>query len=108
MANRSKAKGTSAESAIVAYLRANGFPWAERRALAGIADKGDVGGIPGVVVEAKDCVRVELAKWLDEATVEKANAGAQVGFVWFKRRGTTDPGKWFVLMSGEQVVELIR
>jgi hypothetical protein len=106
--SKSRAKGTKAETAIVNYLRANGFPHAERRALAGSADKGDIAGVPGVVIEAKDCVRAELAAWADEAAQEAVNAGAPVGAVWFKRRGTTDPGRWFVLLDGATFCEVIR
>lgn len=106
--SRSKHRGTAAETAIVNYLQDNGFPYAERRTLSGNKDKGDIAGVPGVVIEAKDCVRVEPAAWLDEATVEAANAGASVACVWFKRRGKSNPGKWFVLMSGETFVELVR
>lgn len=106
--SKSKTRGTAAETAIVNYLTANGFPYAERRACNGSTDRGDIAGVPGVVVEAKDCVRVEPAAWLDEATIEAANAGAPIGVVWFKRRGKTDPGKWFVLMDGATFVDLVR
>lgn len=106
--SRQKAKGTRAESAIVAYLQQQGFVHAERRALAGGADKGDIAGVPGVVIESKDCVRTELAAWLDEAAVEGANAGVDVFAVWHKRRGKGSPGEWFVTMPGSVFVELIR
>lgn len=106
--NRSKAKGTSAETAVVKYLQSNGFPYAERRALAGANDKGDVANVPGVVIEVKSCARHELAGWIDEARQEAANADVDTYCVFFKRRGTTDPGRWFVLMDGETFVKVIR
>ena len=59
--SRERAKGTAWESALVKWLRANGFPHAERRALHGAHDKGDITGIPGLVIEAKHAARVELA-----------------------------------------------
>ncbi len=40
--SKSKQKGTAAETAVVKYLKANGFPKAERRALQGNLDKGDI------------------------------------------------------------------
>jgi hypothetical protein len=46
--SKSRAKGTSWESAIVTYLIEQGWPHAERRALAGALDKGDITGLPGV------------------------------------------------------------
>lgn len=107
--SRSVTKGTKAESAIVAFLK----PWwpaTERRAKTGNKDRGDIAGVVGqrgkIVIEAKDCVRVELAQWLDEARLEQANDEADVGVVWFKRRGQSDPGKWFVLMDGQTFAHL--
>jgi hypothetical protein len=49
--NKSKIKGTAYETAVVRHLNDNGFPYAERRALAGNLDKGDIAGIPSVVME---------------------------------------------------------
>lgn len=103
----SKRKGTAWESAIVDYLRANGAPHAERRALAGARDRGDIAGIPGVVVEAKSAARVELAAWLDEAEAERANDHADLAVVWHKRRGKTSPGAGFVTMSGDTLMRLL-
>lgn len=108
MANRSKAKGTAAESAVVGYLREKGWPAAERRALSGNLDKGDVAGIPGVVVEVKDCKSLTFGPWLAEAETERVNAGADVGVVWAKRRGKTDPGQWFVVMDGATLTGLLK
>jgi hypothetical protein len=102
-----KAKGTAAETDVIGYLRDHGFPNAERRALNGNADRGDVAGVPGVVIEVKNAARVELAQWLDEALREGRNANAQVSAVWFKRRGKGSPGQWFVTMTGEQFTRLI-
>jgi hypothetical protein len=105
--NRPKIKGTAAESAVVRYLQANGFPTAERRTLSGSKDRGDIGGIVGVVIEVKDVVKTALGPWLREATVEAVNAHAPIGVVWHKRRGTTNPGEWFVTMDGETFIKLI-
>ena len=51
----SKAKGTAAETAVLRYVRDNGFPWAHRLALTGNADQGDISLLPGnlVIVEVK-------------------------------------------------------
>lgn len=108
MSNPSKAKGTAAEVAVVRYLNAHGYPHAERRALAGVNDRGDVSGMPGCVVEVKNCKAHQPAAWLDELAVEMRNAGAYTGVVVFKRRGTTDPAQWFALMPFGQWVDLMR
>ena len=105
--SRQRTKGTSWESAIVTYLQSVGWPTAERRALNGAKDRGDIAGIVGVVIEAKNASRVELAAWLDEANAEAANDGAEVGVVWFKRRGKTNPRDGFVLMDGHSFVTLL-
>ncbi len=104
----SKRKGTAWESAIVDYLRANGVPHAERRALGGAKDRGDIAGMPGVVVEAKSAARVELGAWLTEAEAERVNDGAALAVVWHKRRGKTSAGDGYVTMSGEALVDLLR
>ena len=107
MANRSKAKGTAWESAIVTYLRDRGWPHAERRTLNGSNDRGDIAGVVSVVIEAKDCKTHDLAGWLNEATREAANDGADLGVVWAKRRGHTSPASGYVLMDGATFTELL-
>jgi hypothetical protein len=104
----SKRKGTAAESAVVAFLHAAGFVQAERRTLNGAKDRGDIAGIPGVVIEVKNCARQELAAWVAEAELERDNDGASLGVVWHKLRGRSNPGDWFVTMSGAQFANLLR
>ena len=106
--SRSKRLGTSWESAVVAYLQEHGWPHAERRVLHGALDKGDVTGIPGLVVECKNTAKIELAEFLDEAEWEKRNARAAVGVAWIKRRGKASAGEGYVLMTGLQFTELLR
>ena len=74
MTNKPKAKGTAFESAVVACLQANGYPNAERRALSGVLDRGDVAGLPAVI-EAKACVGWCPSQWVGELETEMANAG---------------------------------
>lgn len=102
-----RAKGTRWESAIVTYLNEQGFVMAERRALAGALDKGDITGIPGVVIEAKNTKTIPLAQFLDEAHAEARNANADVGVAWIKRRGRGSPADGYVLMDGETFIELL-
>lgn len=106
--SRSKDKGTRWESAIVDYLAGHGFPWAERRALTGSQDRGDIAGVPAWVVEAKNHATLNLAGWVDEATTEQANAGADYACVWHHRRGKASPGDGYVTMTGATFVRLIR
>lgn len=108
MVNRPKIKGTAAETAIVRYLNVHGFPHAERRALAGAVDKGDVSGVVGWVVESKDTKADAWGPQLAETTKERDNAGADHGVLIRKRRGTTDVGRWFAVMEVEDLVRLMR
>lgn len=97
---KSKRKGTAGESAVVSFLRTAGFPYAERLALQGSKDRGDITGIPGVVVEVKASDAYEWSTWLKEASVEKENAKADHAFVASKPRGvgSTRTGEWFAGM----------
>ena len=103
-----KQAGTRFESAIVAYLVSRGWRHAERRAKTGALDKGDITGIPGVVIEAKDVAKITLAEFLREAQVEAENAGAMVGAAWIKRRGKPSPADAYVVMDGETFTHLLR
>jgi hypothetical protein len=107
--SKSKAKGTSAEVAIRDYLRENGYPYCERLPTEGARDRGDLTGIdPSVVVEIKNCKTMDLAGWLKEVEVEKANAKARIGAIWHKRRGKGSPADWYVTMSGEDFLRLLK
>jgi hypothetical protein len=106
--SRSKAKGSGAERAVVEHLRANGFPHAERRLAGSAKDRGDIAGVPSVVIEVKNCERTALGAWVDEAVLEQANDGADYGVVWHKRRGRGDAGQWYATMPAAQLVRLLR
>lgn len=105
--SKARAKGTAAESAVVAYLQRRGWVHAERRALAGSSDRGDIAGIAGVMVEVKNCAKHDLAGWLAEAKAEQANAGAHIGAVVAKKRGTTDPGEFYAILPFRQLCDLL-
>ena len=106
--------GTAAETAVVRYRRHNGFPQAERRALRGAQDAGDITGTPGVCWEIKGGAVAKLASdgqvqdWLDETDKERSAAGADVGVLVLQRRGigVANTGRWWALMSGWQYEKL--
>jgi Holliday junction resolvase len=105
--NKSKIKGTAYETAVVRHLNDNGFPYAERRALAGNLDKGDIAGIPSVVMECKAEQRIDLSGYMDEVATEKRNAAAQVGVAIVKRRNH-GVGRSYVVLELDDFLELIR
>lgn len=103
-----KKAGTSWESEIVRTLVDAGWIHAERRRLSGAADKGDIAGIPGLVIEAKNTAKVELAAFLDEAHRERDNANAAHGVAWIKRKGRTTAEHGYVLMDGRTFMNLLK
>jgi hypothetical protein len=109
MVNKPKQRGTAAESAVVSFLRTAGFPYAERLALQGGKDRGDITGIPGVVIEVKAVQEYAFNQWLTEARVERDNAGADFGLVVAKPRlvGTSKTGQWYALMYSFDYLALV-
>lgn len=105
--SRSKQKGTAHETAIVRWLHLNGWPSADRSPLRGNQDKGDITGIPGVCIEAKNCKAFTPSVWLDELAVEMANASAETGVVIAKRRGTTNVDDYYAILPARLWLELL-
>lgn len=108
--SKQRDKGTRGENAVVEALKVSGYKTVERRALNGVKDRGDIAGLPGVVVEVKnhDSYAGKLAGWIDEAKLERLNASADLGVVWHRRKGKSDALEWFVTMTGEQFICLLR
>jgi Holliday junction resolvase len=108
VSNPSKQKGTDGENAVMRALQESGWPHVERRALSGVNDKGDISGIPGVVIEVKNEKKMTLASYLAETKVEMANANADHGVAWIKRPGKGNALDWYVLMDGHEYVKCLR
>lgn len=123
MSNPSKAKGTKAESDLVRWARGRGFPHAERLALSGALDGGDIrltplGWSPGlVVVEVKahaiagrgipaDAL---LAAWMGEAERERVTSGADHCPLVLRRTGAGagDPGRWWAWLPSWSMAALM-
>ena len=97
MTSASKRKGSAAELAVARYMQTNGWPYAERSRAGWQADRGDIDGCPGVVVEVKNQQRFDLPGWLGELEVEVANARAITGVLVVKRRLHTNPADWYAV-----------
>ncbi len=109
MANRPRDKGTIAESGLVGYLRENGWPYAERRALSGGQDKGDISGCIGLAFEVKyTSQRLQFSSWLTETGIERINAGAKFGILVVKPPGlgVTRVDRWYAVMWGGEFERL--
>lgn len=114
MVNRPKNIGTAGESAVVRYLRAHGFAGAERRALAGAHDLGDITGIGPLVVECKSGAAAanaspgQITKWMAETFVEMQNADADYGLLVTKRAGVgaARAGEWWTYVPADDYLSL--
>lgn len=106
--NSAKKAGTSWETAIVKALIDGGWVHAERRRLSGSRDRGDIAGVPGVVIEAKNTKAIDLAGAVNEAITEGVNANAAVAVAWIKRRGYSNANGGYVVMDGRQFMQLLK
>lgn len=104
--NAAKRAGRAFEAAVVGWLVANGWPYAERRALRGIRDGGDVAGIPGLCIEVKATKSIDLATALTEAEAEAAACGAEVWVAVIKRR-RSPVGRAYAVTTLEQYGRLL-
>lgn len=84
--NRSKAKGTAWESAVVAYLREHHNPGARRNVQMGARDIGDIDGYYLHALEAKAEKTITLADYIAQANRERIHAGQPFGCAVIKRR----------------------
>lgn len=116
-ARRGKAnsdRGKRAERALVAWLRAHGWPGAERTVRTGhrtrtrvSVDRGDIDGTPGVCWQLKDVAEASMHRvpvWLAQTEAQRRAAGADLGVLVVKRRGHADPGDWWAHVRLDDVM----
>jgi Holliday junction resolvase len=108
MSHPNKQKGTKAETDVVRYLQKCGWKTAERRALKGNLDCGDISGVAGVCLEVKNQKAQDLAGWVEELKVEIINAKANTGAVIHKRKGKTDVAEWYATMPVDIYLDLLK
>ncbi len=107
-----KAAGSRFERVIADWLAEHVDDRIDRRVKTGAADKGDIAGVRHMghrlVIECKDYGgRLEPAAWIREAHVEMGNDDALAGIVAAKRKGTSDPGAQWVLMTVNDLVGIL-
>jgi hypothetical protein len=103
-----KRKGSTFECQVVNYLRQTGFPQAAKTLAGASADRGDIQGLPGTVLECKAHRTLDLAGWLAEARHEAENAGQPRFAVVAKRRGVADVAESYVVLPLWAFAELLR
>ena len=83
----------------------------ERRARSGVKDRGDIAGVrlhgQRIVIECKNTARIDLARWMTEAEVERGNDDALVGLVVSKRHGRGAPLDQWVHMTVRELVAIL-
>jgi hypothetical protein len=85
-------RGADAERAIVAHLRANGWPDARRYLGGDGRQPGDIDAWPGITIEVKDRASSAWPTWCAQAVDE---AGPhRIPVVVRRVRGVVDPGGW--------------
>jgi len=107
-----KAAGTRFERTTVDYLAAAlNDDRIDRRVKHGPKDRGDVTGLRHaghrLVIEIKNCARLDLPGWTAQAHTEAGNDDALAGIVVHKRHGVTDPGRQWVSMTLDDLLALL-
>lgn len=104
--------GSRFEREVADYLAEHVDDRIDRRVKGGAKDKGDIGGLrhmgEKIAVEAKNYGgRLHAGPWINEAHIAAGNDDAPAGIVVAKRRGTTNPGEQFVLMTVDDLIAII-
>lgn len=88
---KNQRKGAKFEQDCADYITMRTGGEVIRKRLHGTKDEGDLYGVrflgKRVTVECKDCAKMELSKWLDEADVERGNDDGEYGIVIHHRKG---------------------
>lgn len=120
MVNRPKRIGTAAETAVVKVLREY-FPEADRRAMRGRFDPGDVINTGVFVFEVKggeaaknnsgnrEVQEAKLIRWMAQTEVERQNVGGRFGVLVTQRAGygEANAGKWWAWVRADQHAEIL-
>jgi hypothetical protein len=106
--SKSKQKGTLAETAVAEYLKQT-FPKVERRALAGVNDKGDISNVPFSVVEVKNQRSYKIHEWMKETELERLNALEELGILVIKPNGigVSKVKDWWAVVPLSSITALI-
>lgn len=89
---RPKDIGTRGETAVVRYLRTQGFPGAERKPLSGRHDRSDVNVTAGIVAQVKagemaaHASVLDIRRWMIEADRQRLNAEADINILVLRQR----------------------
>lgn len=103
-------RGLVTEQMVCHWLRAHGFPGAERSVRTGyrtasreLPDAADVVLCPGVIAQVKSLSPASRAEravpgWMAETEAQRVAAAADVALLIVRRPGTADVGEWFAYL----------
>lgn len=110
-------KGKDRELRVVAYLRVNGFPGAERMVRTGYRhsgrtspDCGDITGTPGIAWQVKDIAEREwwrIPRILVDTQAQADAARADFGVLVIRRAGHAHPSEWWAHMYAADLLRLV-
>jgi Holliday junction resolvase len=98
-------KGHKAERDVAAFLRDHGWSAVTTRSASGFQHGDDIETDAPISIEVKNVAKTDLAGWIRQA---RENANGKPAVVWHKRRGVSNPGDWYVTMTGNDLIELLR
>lgn len=101
MPHPSKRKGDKAELELARILAdLTGMPVRRKLGAGRADDTGDLTGLPGVTIEAKNYrdIATAIRDGLDDLDREQANSGDPFGVCFVRRPG----GRWIAVMTPEQ------
>lgn len=110
-------KGKDRELRVVAFLRVNGFPGAERMVRTGYRnsgrvspDCGDITGTPGIAWQVKDIAEREwykIPRILADTENQAKAANADFGVLVIRRPGHAHPSEWWAHMHLDDLAQLV-
>jgi hypothetical protein len=103
-----RGRGTAFETLVVRFLQSKGWIHAERRALHGTLDKGDITGTGPLVWECKNHKTLDISGWLKETEQERQNAKADHGILVVKRRSYGEPSDQYAIMRLDDLCNLLK
>lgn len=111
-------RGKDTERKVVAWLRDNGWPHAERTITTGASngartrdDLGDITGTPAITWQVKSLRPANRAEravdgWMVEVAMQSRAASSDVGVLVVRREGTADVGEWWAWLSVHDLISL--
>lgn len=105
--SKSSSKGYALERLIRDDLKLEGVD-AYRPRAGNVNDEGDVKGVPGVTIEAKNWTTMALPQWWRETQVETENAGNEIGLLVHKRKGKGQADDQWVTVDWAMMKRLLR